>query len=131
MNRAAGILVLALALATLRALLPVLLVALLLVLAYSLITQPRETLAFVALWVLGAKPRLFHQTLQTLPPRLMTWLQRSRPSAYRLVTFIWPAPMPRRCSPTPESTSLAEAPSCVSWTAIAVGFQSNASTSRP
>ena len=53
MNRATGILVLALALAPLMALLPVLIVALLLVLAYSLITQPRETLAFVALWVLG------------------------------------------------------------------------------
>jgi hypothetical protein len=54
MNRAAGILLLMLALAALRALLPVLLVALLLALAYSLITQPRETLAFVALSALGS-----------------------------------------------------------------------------
>ena len=53
MNRATGILTLMLALAALKALLPVLVVALLLALAYSLITQPRETLGFVALSVLG------------------------------------------------------------------------------
>jgi hypothetical protein len=54
MNRATGILALLLALAALKALLPVLLVTLLLALAYSLITQPRETLAFVALSALGS-----------------------------------------------------------------------------
>ena len=54
MNRAASVLTLMLALAALKALLPVLVVALLLALAYSLITQPRETLGFVALSVLGS-----------------------------------------------------------------------------
>jgi hypothetical protein len=54
MNWAIGILALLLALAALKALLPVLLVTLLLALAYSLITQPRETLAFVALSALGS-----------------------------------------------------------------------------